>query len=401
MNEPETTSSLRERAFAARVLIVDDNQDNVTLLKTLLNRAGYTNVTGVTDSREVIPLHAKNDFDLILLDIRMPHMSGFDVMTELRKLGRGDYLPILVLSAQTDMDTRVRALELGARDFVNKPFDRAEVMNRIANMLEVRLLYNERLRQNEILEEKVRERTVELDQRNRELENARLDVIRRLGRAGEFRDNETGMHVVRMSKVCERIALAIGLGGEFAAHLLAASPLHDVGKIGIPDSILLKPGRLDPEEWKIMMTHAAIGAELLDQYVSPLLKMAHIVALTHHEKWDGTGYPNRLKGAEIPIEGRISAISDVFDALTSVRPYKHAWPVEKALAYIRENSGTHFDPELVASFERVLPDILDLRLRYADGPEHDMDEYRARYDVALKIAGDKDELGRAQPDRLL
>lgn len=199
------------------------------------------------------------------------------------------------------------------------------------------------------------------------------------------------MHVVRMSKFCERIALAIGLNEEFATRLLAAIPMHDVGKIGIPDGILLKPGRLDAEEWGIMQTHVTIGADILDQHVSPVMKMAHTIALTHHEKWDGTGYPNRLKGAEIPFEGRITAICDVFDSLTSERPYKKAWPFEQALAFVQKNSGKHFDPELVAAFERILPDIADLRTRYADGPEHDMDEYRARYDAALKIAGDKDQ----------
>jgi putative two-component system response regulator len=389
MSEPSPSLSLKERALAARVLIVDDNPDNVRLLEEILSQAGYANVVGVTDPRMVAALHAKSDFDLILLDIRMPHLSGFDVMTALQELDRGDYLPILVLTAETDMKTRVRALELGAKDFVNKPFDRAEVLNRIANMLEVRLLYNERRRQNEILEEKVRERTAELALRNRELERARLDVIRRLGHAGEFRDNETGMHVVRMSKFCERLALTLGFTEEFAACLLAASPMHDVGKIGIPDRILLKPGRLDPQEWKIMQTHAVIGAEILDKGDSPVMKMAHTVALAHHEKWDGTGYPHRLKGEEIPIEGRIAALSDVFDALTSERPYKRAWPVERALAYLRENSGTHFDPDLVAAFDRILPDILYLHTRYADGPEHDMDDYRVRYDAAFKIAGGK------------
>ena len=378
MNGPESAATLKERALAARILVVDDNQVNVKLLEMILAQAGYVNVTSVTDPREVVPLQEKNNFDLILLDIRMPHMSGLEVMTELKKGNQSDYLPILVLTAQTDMDTRLQALQLGAKDFVNKPFDQAEVMNRIANMLEVRMLYNERLRQNEILEIKVRERTAEL-------EAARLDVIQRLGRAGEFRDNETGMHVVRMSKFCQRLALAIGLDDDFSHRLMVASPMHDVGKIGIPDSILLKPGRLDPDERKIMETHVTIGADILDNGASPVMQLARSVALTHHEKWDGTGYPNRLKGTDIPIEGRICAICDVFDALTSERPYKAAWPIEKALGVLRENSGAHFDPSLVAAFEKVFADILELRARHADGVEHDMDEYRARYDAALKI----------------
>jgi len=210
MNTLDPTSPGRQQDKSAHILIVDDNQVNLQLLQALLQREGYTNVTGVTDPREVVPLCDVNRYDLILLDIRMPHMDGFDVMRALRETNSGDYLPILVLTAQTDRETRIQALELGAKDFVNKPFDATEVMNRIANMLEVRLLYNERRRQKEILKDKVRERTAELAQRNRDLEDARLDVIRRLGRAGEFRDNETGMHVVRMSKYCERLALATG-----------------------------------------------------------------------------------------------------------------------------------------------------------------------------------------------
>jgi putative two-component system response regulator len=387
MNNVEPQPSLRQLTKSARILIVDDNPTNVALLQTLLDRDGYANVTGVTDSREVVPLYRNAAFDLILLDIRMPHLSGFDVMAELKKIDPIGYLPILVLTAQTDRKILIRALEAGAKDFVHKPFDHAEVLNRIANMLEVRMLYNERRRQSEILEAKVLERTTELDQRNRELESARLDVIRRLGRAGEYRDNETGMHVVRMSKICERLALAIGCDETFATHLLAASPMHDVGKIGIPDSILLKPGRLDPEERKIMETHVTIGADILDHNEAPLMRMAYAVALTHHEKWDGTGYPRKLKGTAIPIEGRIAALSDVFDALTSERPYKKAWPVDQALEFVRNQAGAAFDPDLVAEFVEIMPDIENLRRQYPDGPEHDMEEYRARYEAALKLAG--------------
>ncbi len=386
MSDVGLQPSLRQQAKSARILIVDDSPMNVTLLQSLLEREGYANVMGVTDPREVTPLYRDADFDLILLDIRMPHLSGFDVMAELRKVDPNGYLPILVLTAQTDRDTMIQALELGAKDFIEKPFDNAEVMNRIANMLEVRMLYNERRRQNEILEAKVRERTAELDQRNRELEGARLDVIRRLGRAGEYRDNETGMHVVRMSKFCERLALAIGRDEAFATHLLAASPMHDVGKIGIPDSILLKPGRLDPEERRIMEFHVTIGADILGRNEAPLMRMAHAVALTHHEKWDGTGYPQRLKGAAIPIEGRIASLCDVFDALTSERPYKKAWPIDQALEWVRNQAGAAFDPDLVAKFEQIMPDIMNLRGQYADGPEHDMEEYRARYEAALKLS---------------
>jgi putative two-component system response regulator len=296
----------------------------------------------------------------------MPHLDGYQVMEKLSGNIKGDYLPVLVLTAQIDMGTRLKALEAGAKDFVAKPFDKTEVLNRIANILEVRALYNERKQQNEILEAKVKERTLELQERNKELEETRLEIIRRLGRAGEYRDNETGMHVIRMSKSCQCLALAVGLGEEHAEQILQASPMHDVGKIGIPDGILLKPGKLDPEEWEIMKTHAEIGADIMGDFDSSLMRMAGMIAFTHHEKYDGSGYPNGTKGSGIPIEGRIAAICDVFDALTSERPYKEAWTVERALDLINEESGKHFDPELVRLFNEILPDVLTIREQYAD-----------------------------------
>jgi len=352
--------------LSARILIVDDKLENVKLLEMMLTYAGYVNVQSTTDPREVSGLCHGTDFDLILLDIRMPHLDGFQVMEQLSENAIGDYLPVLVLTAQTDMETRLKALEAGARDFITKPFNKTEVLNRISNMLEVRLLYNERTRQKELLETKVRERTIELQKRNEELETTRLQIIRRLGRAAEYRDNETGMHVLRMSKSCQCLALAAGLGEEHANLILDASPMHDVGKIGIPDAILLKPGKLEADEWKTMMTHAEIGGDILGDHGTDLMRMAQEIALTHHEKWDGSGYPNGLKGEDIPIEGRISAICDVFDALTSERPYKKAWPIEEATALINEQSGKHFDPKLVRLFNEVLPDILAIREEYAD-----------------------------------
>ncbi len=333
----------------------------------MLEQEGYENVTSVTDPREVNGLFRKWRYDLIILDISMPHLDGFQVMEQLFETIHGDYLPVLVLTAQTDMETRLRALELGANDFCTKPFDRTEVVNRISNMLEVRYLYNQQKRQSEILDAKVRERTVELEERNRELHDTRLEIIRRLGRAGEYRDNETGMHVIRMSKSCRLLALAAGLGEEFAEILLNASPMHDVGKIGIPDGILLKPGKLDGAEWEIMKSHAEIGADIVGESWVEIMAMARSVALTHHEKWDGSGYPRCLKGEAIPIEGRIAAVADVFDALTSERPYKKAWPVNEAIPFINENAGSHFDPVLVRLFNEKLPEILKIGDDYSDG----------------------------------
>lgn len=350
----------------ARILIVDDKLENVRLLEMMLGYAGYTQVQSTTDPRDVEELYRNNDFDLVLLDIRMPHMDGFEVMNRLSAQIDSDYLPVLVLTAQQDQETRLKALEAGAKDFVTKPFDNLEVLNRISNMLEVRALYNERKRQNEILEQKVAERTIALRERNEELERTRLQIIRGLGRAGEYRDNETGMHVMRMSKSSQRLALAAGLDEAHAEQILRASPMHDVGKIGIPDNILLKPGRLDPEEWKIMASHVTIGADILGNYDSDLMRMAHDIALCHHEKWDGSGYPNSIKGEDIPIEARICAVCDVFDALTSARPYKEAWPIEKAVNLINSESGKHFDPRLVELFNEILPDVLAIREQYAD-----------------------------------
>lgn len=359
-------NEILDNVLNSSILVVDDKPENVSLLEMMLSFAGYTNVQSTTDPRDVKGLYEDNDFDIILLDIRMPHLNGFQVMAQLSEIVKGDYLPILVLTAQNDMETRLQALEAGARDFVSKPFHKTEVLNRIRNMLEVRALYKERMRQNEILEAKVNERTLELRDRNEELEYTRLEIIRRLGRAGEYRDNETGMHVLRMSKSCHLMALAAGLGEDHAKLILHASPMHDVGKIGIPDGILLKPEKLDADEWETMKTHSEIGGDIIGDHDHDLMRVARIIALTHHEKWDGSGYPKGVSGEDIPIEGRIAAICDVFDALTSDRPYKKAWPVERAVDLIREESGKHFDPALVDLFNQLLPEILEIREQYAD-----------------------------------
>ncbi|CCQ74907.1 HD domain-containing phosphohydrolase [Magnetospira sp. QH-2] len=348
----------------ARILIVDDNPVNVALLEEILEDEGYSNIQTSTDSPVGLNMFEQERHDLVLLDIRMPDLDGHEFMASMRELLGGDYLPVIVLTAQIDVETKHRALEAGARDFLTKPFDRVEVLHRIRNMLEVRLLYKERQRQNEHLEDMVRQRT-------RELEATRLEIIRRLGRAGEYRDNETGMHVIRMSKSCQVLALAAGLGEETAEMILQASPMHDVGKIGIPDNILLKPGKLEGEEWEIMKTHAEIGGSILGEHDSPIMSLASSIALCHHEKWDGTGYPNGLKGEEIPIEGRIAAVADVFDALTSERPYKKGWSVADALNFINEQSGKQFDPKLVVLFNENLDAILEIREQYADPGQSD------------------------------
>ncbi|MBT5013668.1 MAG: response regulator [Rhodospirillaceae bacterium] len=343
----------------AKILIVDDNPANVHLLEMMLEMESFSDVDSAIDPREVEAMHQDKNYDLIMLDINMPHLDGFQVMEALSKIHESDYLPIIVLTAQKEMKTRIKALQGGAKDFVTKPFDRAEVLHRIENMLEVRFLYNERKNQAEFLEEKVHVRT-------EELHDTRLEIIRRLGRAGEFRDNETGMHVIRMSKSCQRLAMAAGLGEEMAERILQASPMHDIGKIGIRDSVMLKPGKLDADEWEHMKTHAEIGSDIIGEHSSEVMSIAREIAITHHEKWDGSGYPNGLKGEQIPIAGRIAAVCDVFDALTSARPYKKAWSVEDARAYLNDGAGGHFDPELVAHFNDILDDVLAIRDEFAD-----------------------------------
>ncbi len=350
----------------ANILIIDDEFANVKLLQKILQKAGYQNVQGITDPREVEPLCAKTEFDAFLLDIRMPYIDGYGVMTMLSQYFINDYLPILVLTAQTDRETRLKALEMGAKDFLTKPFDQLEALTRIYNLLEVRLMHKQIRRQNKKLEEKVKERTAELYE-------TRMEVINRLGLAAEYRDNETGNHIIRMSRYAQLIALAYGLPKEQAETILNAAPMHDIGKIGIPDRILLKPGKLSEEEWRMMQNHVVIGSKILSGHQSGLMETAQRIALHHHEKWDGSGYPNGLKGEEISIEGRICALADVFDALLSVRPYKKPWSVEEALTLIESEAGRHFDPELAPLMRQILPEILKVMAEFSDKEVFDID----------------------------
>lgn len=339
--------------FDAKLLIVDDEPVNVKLLERTLAKVGYTNTQSTMDPRLVCDLFALHNYDLILLDLNMPYMDGFAVMRALAERF-GTSPQVLVLTAQSAQEFRTQALELGARDYVTKPFERNELLHRVRNLLESKL-YREGLeRLNESLEHKVSARTAELNE-------TRLQVVRRLGRAAEYRDNETGLHIVRMSKISRLLGAAMGMSEEDCDLLLNASPMHDIGKIGIPDHILLKPGKFEPDEWETMQQHSQIGADILEGDKSELLRMAREIALTHHEKWDGSGYPNKLKGEDIPLVGRICAIADVFDALTSVRPYKKAWAVDDALKLIQENKGKHFDPALVDAFMDNLDEILIIR----------------------------------------
>ena len=342
----------------ASILIVDDQPANVTLIEKMLDIDGYSNVISTTDPTQVETLYLEQNSDLVLLDLNMPVMDGYQVLERIREIDP-DYPPIIVLTAQSDRESRIKALDLGARDFLAKPLDRVELMTRIRNMLEVRIMTMAIKNQNTILDGMVKERTQELNQ-------TRLEVIRRLGRAAEYRDDMTGFHIIRMSRYAQALGLAAGMSEKEADMLLNASPMHDIGKIGIPDSILMKPGKLEADEWATMQTHVDIGVEILSGSNFDLMDMAVEVAQNHHEKWDGSGYPRGLSGEDIPLVGRVVALADVFDALTTERPYKKPWSIEDTMAFIREQSGKHFDPRLVELFEEILPEILKIREEYAE-----------------------------------
>ena len=349
----------KETMKAARMLIVDDESANLKLLERLLNSHGYSNIDLVSDAREVVAHYQAIRPDLILLDIDMPYLDGYQVMEQLQALDDPLLPPIVILTAQHDKSYLLRALSAGARDYVTKPLDANELLMRVRNLLDAQLAHRMMHDQKKVLEELVEART-------EELRRTRLQVVQRLGMAAEYRDEETGNHILRMSHISALLARSVGWSSANCELMLHASPMHDIGKIGIPDAILLKPGKFEPHEWEIMKTHSTIGGKLLAGDDTDLLRMAQQIALTHHEKWDGSGYPAGLSGEDIPMSGRIAALADVFDALTSVRPYKNAWSIEEAVNMITENSGRHFDPALVNVFLEKLPEILEIRSRFDD-----------------------------------
>ena len=345
---------MMSRAFRnARILVVDDEDANIEILHRILTRAGFTRVESTNDSRLATSLYVQHRPDLILLDLHMPHLDGLEVMDQLNEIAEASYLPILILSGDLTPAARREALSRGAKDFVNKPFQSDELLLRIKTLLETRLLYIQIQSQNQVLEAKVRERT-------RELVEAQIEIIERLAVAAEFRDDNTGQHTHRVGQMSSLLAKQLGLPDNQVSFIARAAPLHDVGKIGVPDTILLKMGKLTPEEFEIVKTHTVIGARILSGGKFPLLRLAEEIAFYHHERWDGAGYAG-MQGVDIPLAGRIVAVADVFDALTQQRPYKPAWPVGEAIAEISRQRERQFDPGVVDAFLRVTespPDIV-------------------------------------------
>lgn len=321
-----------------RILVVDDEPSNLKVLKKVLE--DNYRLAFATSAKDALDILESEMFDLILSDVMMPEIDGFELCKRINENTKTHNIPVIFVTALNDSIDEAKGLAIGAVDYIVKPIVPEVVKARIKTHLS--LIHAEKL----------------LD--------SHLDLLQRLGRAAEYKDNETGLHVKRMSHYCKIIAIAYGMTEENAELLRHAAKMHDIGKIGIPDSILLKPGKLTDEEFDVMKAHVNIGAEILSEPQSNLIEMCHLVTLTHHEKWNGTGYPNGLAGEQIPIEGRIVAIADVFDALTSVRPYKRAWDVEEALEYIEANAGSHFDPALPSLLRQELPKILDVKEKLAD-----------------------------------
>ena len=338
-----------------KVLIVDDQAANVQLLERILRGAGYVSIRSTVNPREICELHRKNRYDLILLDLQMPGMDGFQVMESLKEIETGGYLPVLVITAQPDH--KLRALKAGAKDFISKPFEMAEVLGRVHNMLEVRLLHKELHNYNDVLEQRVRERTADLQE-------GYLETIFTMTRAAEYKDEDTGAHVQRISYYSRELARMLGLDEEFVDKIFFASPMHDIGKIGIHDLVLLKPGSFTPDEWEIMKQHTTMGAKILGNSRSPYLKMGAEIALNHHERWDGGGYPNGKRGEAIPLAARIMNICDIYDALRSKRPYKPAFDHLKTVDIITRGDGRtepdHFDPVIFAAFKQIHRSFRDI-----------------------------------------
>lgn len=328
----------------AKILIVDDEPVNVRALSQILSRAGYGRLETTTDPSLVAALYQGYQPDLLLLDLHMPGLDGFAILEQLAPLiPPNAYFPILILTGDDRTETKRRALSMGAKDFLTKPFDLTEVLLRIRNLLETRFLHLRLEDQNQGLERQVTERT-------RDLDLAQIEMLDRLAEAAEFRDDDTGQHIHRVAELAAGLGRRLGLDQNQVDLIRRAAPLHDVGKIGIPDDVLLKPGKLTDQELAVMRTHTTIGARILSGGKSAVIRMAEEIAWNHHERWDGTGYPRGMAGEAIPLVARLVSVADVFDALTHDRPYRKAWPLSDVLAEIEGGTGRHFDPRVAEAF---------------------------------------------------
>lgn len=364
----------------SKLMVVDDEPTNVKIVRRLLELEGFSQFVTTTDGRKAMALIRDERPDCVLLDLMMPFVTGLDVLDEMRQDPTTAHIPAIILTAVTDHKVRCEALKRGATDFLNKPVDPAELAPRVVNVLTVKAYQDQLLRYNQNLESAVRERTRQLEQAYRE-----IGLV--LARAAEYRDNDTGLHVVRVGRYARLIGEELGIVGDEADLLERAAQLHDVGKIGIPDAILLKPGRLTDEEFDLMKRHCSFGDRILQPYsddenssngeghedfrnitngATPLLVLAHRIAMSHHEHWDGTGYPTGLKGESIPLEGRITAVADVFDALSSKRCYKDSFPIDECFETMAEKRGNHFDPQVLDAFLSRRDDVIDVLMRFAD-----------------------------------
>jgi putative two-component system response regulator len=336
----------------ARLVIVDDQPANIELLHALLARQGYENVLSTTEPEQAVKMCTDDRPDLLLLDLHMPGMGGLEVLAHLSTVRSGaGHFPVLVLTADAAIETRHAALAAGADDFLVKPIDHLEVAIRVRNLVMTHRMQSQLRNEKVLLEDTVRERTAEL-------ELARGEVLDRLALATEFRDDETHEHARRIGRSAALTAAAMGVNGELGDAIERAALLHDIGKVAIPDAILLKPAALSPAEFEVMKTHTTAGARILASSQSALLRLAEEIALTHHERWSGDGYPSALAREGIPLAGRIVAVADVFDALTHARPYKPAWPVDRALEEIAGQRGRQFDPDVVDGFVTLDPEEL-------------------------------------------
>ena len=361
--EPATPGSEMPKKRLQRILVVDDEEPNRDLLKQMIGVFGHEAELAKDGFEALAKLHM--NIDLVLLDVVMPGMEGFEVARRIRSTSQTRDIPIIMVTARSGKEDRLRAVEAGANDFIAKPFDMTELKVRTASLLKMKEHQDAIKRYQLELEDTVQRRTADLRRALEEMSAAQkrtheayLDTIYRLALVAEYKDQYTGCHIARMSHICAILAGGLKLPPAEVEIIRAASPMHDVGKIGIPDAILLKPGKLTPEEWEVMKQHASIGARILSGSNSEVLHAGEIIALSHHEKWDGSGYPHGWVGEEIPLWGRICAVADVYDAITSERPYKKALSHERALQIMVEERGRHFDPKLIDLFLDNLEEII-------------------------------------------